>query len=60
MHLPTYLDHTTHPYIIHLMRAYSPHTEPQYDQRLDHKIDGHLTMESILKDIGLDTQIDHK
>jgi len=52
--LPTHLDEHTHPYIIKLMRAYSPHTTPQLDGLLNHKIEGHVTMEGLVKDIGMD------
>ena len=54
--LPTHLDEHTHPYIIKLMRAYSPHTTPDMDGLLNHKIDGHVTMEGLVKDIGLDVK----
>ena len=54
--LPTHLDEHTHPYIIKLMRAYSPHSLPQLDGLLNHKIDGHVSMEGLVKDIGLDVK----
>ena len=54
--LPTHLDEHTHPYIIKLMRAYSPHTMAQLDGRLNYETEGHMNFEGLVKDIGLDVK----